>query len=166
MGKNYSGSGMDTNVTGRGIDGRSQKVPRPIVRELFVRELSAESEGNATGIGLADFCTRRLAESIDWAPTYLNALTAAHPAGARLPVICDNDRDAIRHALNAAGVEDTRHARVARIRDTLHVEEFAASEAALAEMKGNGRYVWGESTDALSIAGEDLAPFPGATAHA
>jgi hypothetical protein len=159
MGKNFSGTGMDTNVTGRAVDGRSQKVPRPVVRELFVRELSEESHGNATGIGLADFCSRRVADAIDWAPTYLNVLTAAQPAGARLPIVCDNDRDAIRHALNAAGVEDERHARVARIRDTLHFETFAVSEGALAAMDGGGRYKVGEKSDALSLAGDELVPF-------
>jgi hypothetical protein len=159
MGKNFSGTGMDTNVTGRAVDGRSQKVPRPVVRELFVRELSEESNGNATGIGLADFCSRRVADAIDWAPTYLNVLTAAQPAGARLPIVCDTDRDAIRHALNAAGVEDERHARVARIHDTLHLETFAVSEAALAAMDGGGRYKAGEKSDALSLAGDELVPF-------
>jgi hypothetical protein len=161
MGKNFSGSGMDTNVTGRAVDGRTQKVPRPVVDQLYVRELSSESDGNATGIGLADFCTRRLADAIDWEATYLNALTAAHPAGARLPIVCDNDRDAIRHALNAAGVADAAHARVARIRDTLHIETFAASEAALAELVGDGRYEVGEPTDALAVTGDELAAFPG-----
>jgi uncharacterized protein DUF362 len=159
MGKNFSGTGMDTNVTGRAVDGRSQKVPRPVVRELFVRELSEESNGNATGIGLADFCTRRLADAIDWAPTYLNVLTAAQPAGARLPIVCENDRDAIRNALNAAGVEDERHARVARIADTLHLETFAVSEGALAGMNGGGRYKVGEKSDALALAGDELVPF-------
>jgi hypothetical protein len=159
MGKNFSGTGMDTNVTGRAVDGRSQKVPRPVVRELFVRELSEESNGNATGIGLADFCSRRLADAIDWTPTYLNVLTAAQPAGARLPIVCENDRDAIRNALNAAGVEDERHARVARIHDTLHLETFAVSEAALAGMDGGGRYKAGEKSDALSLAGDELVPF-------
>src|SRR5947209_432530 len=65
MGKNFSGTGMDTNVTGRAVDGRTQKVTQPVIRQLYVRELSAESGGNATGIGLADFCTRRLADAID-----------------------------------------------------------------------------------------------------
>jgi hypothetical protein len=161
MGKNFSGSGMDTNVTGRAVDGRTQKVPRPVVDQLYVRELSSESDGNATGIGLADFCTRRLADAIDWEATYLNALTAAHPAGARLPIVCDNDRDAIRHALNAAGVADAAHARVARIRDTLHIETFAASNAALAELLDDGRYEVGEPTDALAVTGDELAAFPG-----
>jgi len=166
MGKNFSGSGMDTNVTGRAVDGRTQKVPEPVIDQLYVRELSEESDGNATGIGLADFCTRRLADAIDWGATYLNALTAAHPAGARLPIVCDNDRDAIRHALNAAGVEDAAHARVARIGDTLHIETFAASEVALAAMHDDGRYAIGEATDALTLAGDDLAPFRGAAALA
>jgi hypothetical protein len=156
---------MDTNVTGRAVDGRSQKVPRPLVRQLFVRELAPESEGNATGIGLADFCTRRLADAIDWEPTYLNAMTAAHPASARLPVVCENDAEAIRFALNAAGV-DQRDARVARIRDTLHVEAFAASEAALAALGEGGRYRVGEPTGALSLAGDDLMPFDAAVAVA
>ena len=166
MGKNFSGSGMDTNVTGRAVDGRSQKVPQPVIGQLYVRELSEESDGNATGIGLADFCTRRLANAIDWDATYLNALTAAHPACARLPVVCDNDGDAIRHALNAAGVEDAAHARVARVSDTLHIETFAASEAALAAMHDDGRYAIGPVTDALTLAGDDLAPFHGAAALA
>jgi hypothetical protein len=159
MGKNFSGTGMDTNVTGRGVDGRTQKVPRPVVRQLFVRELAEESQGNATGIGLADFCTRKLADAIDWQPTYLNALTAAHPAGARLPIVCDNDRDAVRHALNAAGVGDPASARVARIHDTLHIESFAASEAALAAIDRDGRYAVEGPTDALRFRGDDLGAF-------
>lgn len=166
MGKNFSGSGMDTNVTGRAVDGRTQKVPEPVIDQLYVRELSPESDGNATGVGLADFCTRRLADAIDWGATYLNALTAAHPAGARLPIVCDNDRDAIRHALNAAGVADAAHARVVRIRDTLHIDAFAASDAALAAMRDDGRYAVGEPTDALALAGDDLAPFVATAAPA
>jgi hypothetical protein len=166
MGKTFSGTGMDTNVTGRAVNGRTQKVPEPVIKQLYVRELTAESGGNATGIGLADFCTRRLADAIDWGATYLNALTAAHPATVRLPVVCDNDRDAIRHALNAAGVEDAAHARVVRVSDTLHIETFAASEAALAAMDDDGRYTIGAATDALTLAGDDLAPFHGVAALA
>ena len=161
MGKNFSGTGMDTNVTARAVDGRTQKVPQPVIDQLYVRELSAESDGNATGIGLADFCTRRLADSINWQATYLNALTAAQPAAVRLPVVCEHDRDAIRHALNAAGVPDAAHARVARVRDTLHLDAFAASEAALAEMRNDGRYAVGEPTDALTVTGDELAPLAG-----
>ena len=166
MGKNFSGTGMDTNITGRAVDGRTQKVPRPQVRQLFVRGLAEESLGNATGIGLADFCTRRLADAIDWQPTYLNVLTAAQPAGARLPIVCDTDREAMRHALNAAGVASMRDARVARIHDTLHFEAFAASDAALASIDRDGRYAVGGVSDALRFAGDDLRPLVLDAVHA
>ncbi len=160
MGKNFSGSGMDTNITGRAVDGRTQKVPEPLVDQLYVRELTAESDGNATGIGLADFCTRRLADAIDWNATYLNALTAAHPAGARLPIVCEHDADAIKHALTAAGVQAIADARVVRVRDTLHIETFAASDAALGAMRDDGRYTLGDRTDALCVSGDELVDFP------
>ena len=69
MGKELSGTGMDTNVTARGIDGRTQKSPIPIVRQLFVRDLTDHSHGNANGVGIADYCLRRLADKIDWPST-------------------------------------------------------------------------------------------------
>ncbi|MGD0472561.1 MAG: lactate racemase domain-containing protein [Candidatus Velthaea sp.] len=161
MGKNLSGAGMDTNVTARAVDGRTQKSPKPVVRQLFVRDLTEHSHGNANGVGLADFCLRRLADKIDWQATYLNALTAAQPASARLPVVCANDREAVRHALVAAGVERYADARVARIRNTLHIDSLVASQAALATLDARGRYTVGDATDALVLDGNDsFAPFP------
>ena len=140
MGKIFSGTGMDTNVTGRAIDGKTQKTPNPIVRELYVRDLAEASGGNAIGIGLADFCTRRLADAIDWHATYLNALTATQPASARLPVVCDNDRFAVENALNTLGIEDPREARIARIANTLHMETIFASQRALMSLADRERY--------------------------
>jgi hypothetical protein len=161
MGKNVSGAGMDTNVTARAVDGRTQKSPTPVIRQLFVRDLTEESHGNANGVGLADFCLRRLADKIDWHATYLNALTAAQPASARLPVVCANDREAVRHALVAAGVDRPADARVARIKNTLHIESMIVSDAALATMHNAGRYAVGADSDALALRSSDyFAPFP------
>lgn len=153
MGKNISGCGMDTNVHGRAVDGRTQKTPTPRIKQLFVRELTPESQGNATGIGLADFTTRRLANTIDWHKTYLNCLTAAQPAGARLPIVCETDAEAIRHALTAAGVEDAHGGRIVRIANTLHMEAMLVSAAALQDIKGNSRYAVGAAVDALDFDG-------------
>jgi hypothetical protein len=161
MGKDLSGAGMDTNVTARAVDGRTQKTPKPIVRQLFVRDLSEHSNGNANGVGLSDFCLRRLADKIDWQATYLNALTAAQPASARLPVVCANDREAVRHALVAAGVERLADARVARIKNTLHIDSMVVSTAALATLRSGGRYAVAGPSDALTLNGSDsFAPFP------
>jgi len=164
MGKELSGTGMDTNVTGRGIDGRTQKSPTPIVRQLFVRDLTAHSHGNANGVGIADYCLRRLADKIDWPSTYLNALTSASPAGARLPVVCANDRDAVRNALVAAGVEAAADARVVRIKNTLHIDSMVVSLAALASMRNSGRYRIGAASDGLALrSGDDFAAYPTAS---
>jgi hypothetical protein len=161
MGKDLSGAGMDTNVTARAVDGRGQKSPTPVIRQLFVRDLTEHSHGNANGVGLADFCLRRLADKIDWPATYLNALTAAQPASARLPVVCANDRDAVRHALVAAGVERLADARVARIKNTLHIDSMVVSHAALATLRNTGRYAIAADSDALALRGSDyFAPFP------
>jgi hypothetical protein len=164
MGKELSGTGMDTNVTARSIDGRTQKSPTPIVRQLFVRDLTEHSHGNANGVGIADFCLRRLADKIDWPSTYLNALTSASPAGARLPVVCANDREAVRYALVAAGVERLADARVARIKNTLHIDSMVVSRAAVATMHGGVRYTIGGDSDALALrSGDDFPEFPAAT---
>ena len=151
MGKNYSGTGMDTNVTGRAVDGRSQKSPSPVIEQLFVRRLSEHSEGNANGIGLADFCTKTLADSIDWPATYLNVLTAAQPACARLPVVCASDREAIEYALIAAGIDDPREARIARIANTLHMDTLVASDRALAELENSEHYSIEDRIDAFAF---------------
>ena len=160
MGKDLSGAGMDTNVTARAVDGRSQKSPTPVIRQLFVRDLTEHSHGNANGVGLADFCLRRLADKIDWHATYLNALTAAQPASARLPVVCATDREAVHHALVAAGVERFADARIARIKNTLHIDSMIVSAAALATMRNGGRYAVAEDSDALSLRADHFAPFP------
>jgi hypothetical protein len=148
------------------MDGRTQKLARPIVRQLFVRDLTDESHGNANGVGIADFCLRRLANKIDWHATYLNAMTSAAPAGARLPVVCESDREAVNYALTAAGVERLADARVARIKNTLHIDSMVVSAAALATMHNDGRYSVVDGSDALSFgAGDDFAKFPPALSH-
>ena len=126
--------------------------------QLFVRRLSEHSDGNANGVGLADFCTKKLADSIDWPATYLNVLTAAQPACARLPVVCASDREAIDYALIAAGVDDPRKARIVRIANTLHMDTLVASEAALADLVGNERYAIEDRIDAFAFDGEGNIP--------
>jgi hypothetical protein len=132
MGKNFSGTGMDTNVIGlsRRIDGVEKK---PFFRRIAVLNLSPESGGNAVGIGIADFTTRRLFQQIDLKKTYMNALTANAPQMVKIPPIMDNDREAIEAALKSA--EPQREPRVARIRDTLHLIEYWISPGLLEEAR-------------------------------
>jgi len=75
MEKNISGTGMDTNVTGVNRDILGTFTSEPRTRRLFVRDLTPESEGNALGVGFADFTTTRLVQKIDRQKTYLNCMT-------------------------------------------------------------------------------------------
>jgi hypothetical protein len=140
LGKNISGTGMDPNVINRSVEGYScalshQAATPPTVRRIFVRELTAETHGNATGIGLADFTTRRLVESMDRRATSLNALTALNIHGAKIPIYFDTDAECIGHAIASLALPDPSAARIVRIRDTLSVADVEASAACLEETR-------------------------------
>jgi hypothetical protein len=142
MGKNISGTGMDPNIIGRGAHGYStlfrdqQEVALgfPVIRRIFVRELTPESHGNAIGIGLADFTTRRLVEAMDPQATSINVLTALSLHLAKTPMYFDTDREAIELSLISACLADTAAARVVRIGDTLSLERVEVSEAYTSEL--------------------------------
>jgi hypothetical protein len=135
IGKNVSGAGMDPNVVGRSVHGYSSLIEKqqqpPIIRRIFVRELTPETHGNAIGIGLADFTTERLVNSIDKQFTYINALTALTPQTVKIPIHFQTDREAIGSSLASLALPDLRRARVVRIADTQTLEEMEVSEAYL-----------------------------------
>jgi hypothetical protein len=139
IGKDVSGSGMDTNVVGRKRSLRFGKVVEPVdfrmpmMRHIFVRGLSAHTHGNATGIGLADFTTTRLVQAMNYRATCINCLTAGYPDGANIPVHFDTDREVLDAALAIAGTRRPEEARVMRIRNTLCLEELEVSESCLGE---------------------------------
>jgi hypothetical protein len=134
IGKNISGAGMDTNVIGRPSNPHEPFPTDPRILWIAALDLTEESGGNATGIGNADFTTRRLAEKIDWKVTAINCLTACTPNGAKLPLVFDSDREAVESALGCIGLTRPSEARVARIKNTLMLEEIDCSEALLPEI--------------------------------
>jgi hypothetical protein len=133
IGKDISGSGMDTNVVGRkrAFRGTPAADGQPVMRHIFVRGLSARTHGNATGIGLADFTTTRLVGAMDYRATVINCLTAGYPEGAFLPVHFPTDREAVDAALAIIGRRAPHEARVLRIRNTRALEELEVSEPCL-----------------------------------
>jgi hypothetical protein len=134
MGKDISGAGMDSNIIGRHGTFFEPPFPSPKITFIVVCDLTANTNGNATGIGNADFTTRRLVNKIDWNATYINCLTACSPAGAKLPPVLETDRDAIAVALSCLGLERIDDARVVRIKNTLRLAEVEVSEAFLLDV--------------------------------
>src|SRR5216117_1464302 len=134
IGKNISGAGMDPNVTGRWVHGYSTSLgsdnrASPMIRRIFVRDLTPETHGNAIGIGFADLTTTRLVNAMDKQVTYINALTSLTPHGAKIPIHFDADRECIAQALASLAIPDTRQAKVIRIADTLSLVNLEVSEA-------------------------------------
>jgi hypothetical protein len=134
IGKNISGAGMDTNVIGRPSNPHEPFPADPRILWIVALDLTEESYGNATGIGNADFTTRRLVEKIDMKPTLINCITACAPTGAKIPATYDTDREAIETALSCIGLTAPESARVIRIRNTLMLGEIECSEAFLPEI--------------------------------
>lgn len=139
IGKNITGAGMDPNVTGRGVHGYSSRLSdrsaSPIIRRIFVRDLTPESHGNAIGIGMADFTTARLVKSIDHAVTAMNTFTALSINSFKIPFGFENDREAIQTALKTIPLPAGERHRVMRIHDTLSLETLEVSDTFEAELK-------------------------------
>lgn len=136
MGKDFSGTGMDTNIIGR-MRVRGEPEPeRPRIKTIFVRDLSAASHGNALGSGLADLTTRRLFDKIDFRVTNENLITSTFLARGQIPMVLDHDRAAVEAALRANWGVAPESARIVHIANTLELERVRVSEALVAELSG------------------------------
>ncbi len=131
IGKEISGDGMDPNITGRYSTPYASGGPH--VEKLVVLDLTEHTHGNAVGIGAADFITKRMFNRIDFESTYANGLTSTVTACVRIPVILENDRQAVLAAIKTCNARDLAKARVVRIEDTMRLGHIAISESMLAE---------------------------------
>ena len=137
IGKNISGAGLDPNVTGRTSSNLPGFDSRPPIQRIIVRDLTDVTEGNATGLGVADVITQRVVEKMDWTKTYLNIVTAGVLDGAKLPIVADTDRDAIGIGIRGCPGVISDKARIARIKNTLEMTTVWASETMLPEIESN-----------------------------
>jgi hypothetical protein len=127
LGKNISGTGMDTKVIGRLKIHGEPEPEKPSIGRIVVLGLTPETRGNAYGIGLADFTTRKVMDSIDYAATYANAMASTFTERAKIPVIAENEERAFEMAVKACGVKDPEKVRAVRIKNTLELEEIWVS---------------------------------------
>ncbi|MEA2586394.1 MAG: hypothetical protein QOF33_4479, partial [Thermomicrobiales bacterium] len=142
IGKDVSGDGADPNVINRDVVGliaQSELVFRPTIQRVIFRDLTEATEGNATGVGMADVVLRQLVDKIDRVATYMNLITAKGPQGARIPITVDTDREALYIALACCLRTEVETARIARIQSSKYVEEFWVSEPFLPEILATGR---------------------------
>ena len=137
LGKNFSGTGMDTNVIGRfrilGVD----EPETPNVKYLIVGDVSEESHGNALGVGLADLTTERLVGQIDRNAMNANVVTSTFLERAKVPMVLSDDREALRTAVRCNWGVPPEETRFVRIPNTLHLEHLYVSENLVEEALAN-----------------------------
>jgi hypothetical protein len=139
LGKNISGAGLDTNITGRSVYGYVPGVPwgegMARITRIVVMDVSDESDGNAVGMGLVDYVPERFLSRVDQRVTSLNAMTSCSPAGAKTPIALPDDREALRAAIRTSPIRP-EGPRVVYVRDTLELEHALVSEACRPLLEG------------------------------
>lgn len=135
IGKNISGTGFDTNIVGRYHTPYASGGPD--ITKMAILSLTPQSHGNANGIGMADFTTRRLLNQMDLEQTYPNSITSTVQISVKIPMILDNDRLAIAAAIRTCNIGDMTKVKLVRIKNTKELDYIYISENLLKEAKQN-----------------------------
>ena len=127
IGKNYSGTGVDPNITGTfSTEFASGGVK---VQRTCMLDLSDVSHGNGLGVGLASAITKRLFDKLDPEKMYPNCITSTVLKSAMIPLVLASDREAIQLCIRTLNGVDKNAARIIRIANSLHIGRIMLSEA-------------------------------------
>ncbi len=162
LGKNFSGTGMDTNVVGRFRILGIEEPESPRVKYVIVGDVSEASHGNALGVGLADLTTRRLFEKVDMGAMNQNVLTSTFLERAKIPMVMQDDREALEAAIRCNWGVPPEETRFVRIPNTLHLRHLYISENLVEEALAGGNVeVVGEASEIEFGDDGNLAAFGG-----
>jgi len=129
IGKNISGTGMDTNVVGGITEFPKGTFSAPKIKEIILLDLTPESHGNAHGVGLATAITKKLYNKIDFQATYTNSITSGFLYKSRIPMIFETEEEAFETCLSVLGNLPGTKPRILIIKNTLKLDEMYVSEA-------------------------------------
>jgi hypothetical protein len=162
MGKNISGTGMDPNITGRNLRFIDWE-PKPLVKKIVILGFTPETHGNACGIGLADVTTMKVFREMDLPSTYANVIASAYLDGGLIPMLMNNDRDAIAVAVKTVVRVKPADMKIVRIRNTLELIEIEVSEPLLPVVRANPQLfdILGTPAPMRFDADGNLAPLAG-----
>jgi len=138
IGKNFSGDGMDPNITGTFCtDCASGGIK---AQRVAVLNLSPETHGNAIGLGYSSATTMRVFKQLDLKAMYPNAITCTVLGGVRIPIVMESDKECVQCCLQTCTEIDKGNARIVRIPNSLHLEHILLSEAYYNEIKNDPYY--------------------------
>ncbi len=158
IGKDISGTGMDTNVIGRNRDILGDFTTTPRIKRIFVRDLSPGTAGNALGLGFADVTTDRAVRAMDYEKTMINALTGLSPEKAAIPMHLPTDRLALAATIHTLGAISPEKLRMVRIKNTRQLGQLSVSHALWNERPACLQAIHGPGP--IVFRKDDLAPFP------
>ena len=133
IGKDITGTGMDTNVIGRYHTPYASGGPE--ITKIVVLDLTEKSHGNGNGIGLADFTTRRFFNKMKLDQTYPNSITSTVQETIKIPMIMNSDKLAIQAAIKTCNILNKTKVKLVRIKNTLELKYIYISESLLEEVK-------------------------------
>jgi len=140
VGKNISGTGFDPNVVGRYPTADVVLTERdPRITRIAVLNITDVSDGNGTGLGIADFTTERVFRKFNFVETYCNLLTSTTATAGKIPMVMRNEQQAIQAAIKTCLIADPRKVRLARIKNTLSLDRMLISENLVEEALRNPR---------------------------
>jgi len=138
IGKNISGSGMDTKVVNRHVYGGANTWDTaPRIQRVFVRNMSDNTYGNAVGIGMADVIHDRVLPKVDWDATRINVLTACSPPAARIPLHFASDRECLERLTPTTGRVEMDEVTYGWIKNSMELAQLKLSENLLPAIEGN-----------------------------
>lgn len=155
IGKDISGTGIDTNIIGRiGID-TEVDPEKPKIKRIVITDLSEGSHGNSVGMGLADIMTERLKSKIDFRPTYENVITSTFVDRGKMPMVAETDKKAIEYAFRTYGPIEPEDAKMIRIKNTLCLSEMFVTKPVVDELdKQSNIEITGDFVEILNEQGE------------
>ncbi len=136
IGKEVSGTGMDTNVVGRVLFHGEDEPDSPAITRIYARSITPASHGNGLGLGLADFVHQSVVAGLELSDMYVNIVTSGETSRARIPFTVPDDLTALILACSTTGVADPADLRVARIENTMEPDELLVSEPIASELDG------------------------------
>jgi hypothetical protein len=146
IGKNYSGTGVDPNITGT-FSTKYASGGLKVQRTCFLN-LSSASHGNALGTGLASAITKKIFDQMDIEKMYPNCISSTVLESARIPCVVSTDKEAVQICIRTCtGIEDKSKIRIVRIANSLHIDRIMLSESYYEEVI-SGKYLGIEAIDA------------------
>ena len=160
IGKDISGAGMETKIVGRLRSGAAEPE-KPQIRYIVTTDLTKPSHGNACGVGIADFITKKLFDQIDLDATNENIVTCRCIEQGRIPIIARDDRQAIEFAIRALGKLPPEGPRIIRIKNTLRMETLYVTENLLDAIRGKPEVssIGVRAVPIFQKDGQDMIPF-------